>query len=125
MPTNDERREVAARLRALDVYECDEGDYIDESDVENALGIINVDGVWCEAVGVMRLADLIEPEERTCHMIRGHLTDTVFCDVCGERFDGVAQYMAMVPNGFSVADYKAKYKDAKFCPNCGAKVVGE
>lgn len=70
-----------------------------------------------------RLADLIEPEERTCHMIRDHLTDTVFCDVCGERFDGVAQYMAMGPNGFSPADYKGKYKDAKFCPSCGAKVV--
>lgn len=30
MPTNDERREVAARLRALDVYEFDDGEYIDE-----------------------------------------------------------------------------------------------
>lgn len=66
-----------------------------------------------------------EPEERTCHMVFDHMTDTAFCDVCGERFDGVAQYMAMVPNGFSVADYKEKYKDAKFCPNCGARVIQE
>lgn len=72
-----------------------------------------------------RLADLIEPQERTCHMVFDHLTNTAFCDVCGERFDGVAQYMAMMPNGFSVADYKAKYKDAKFCPNCGARVIQE
>lgn len=49
----------------------------------------------------------------------------VICDVCGERFDGVAQYMAMGPNGSSLADYKSKYKDAKYCPNCGAKVVEE
>ena len=70
-----------------------------------------------------RLADFIDPDELTCHMVFDHLTDTAFCDVCGERFDGVAQYMAMVPNGFSLADYKAKYKDANFCPNCGAKVV--
>lgn len=67
----------------------------------------------------------IEPEERTCHMIRDDLTDTVYCDVCGERFDSVAQYMAMVPNLYSVTDYELKYKNAKFCPHCGAKVVKE
>lgn len=61
----------------------------------------------------------------TCHMAHDHLTDTVFCDVCGERFDSVAQYMAMVPEGLSVTEYKPEYKDARYCPRCGAKVVGE
>ena len=63
--------------------------------------------------------------ERTCRMVHDHLTDTVFCDVCGERFDSVAQYMAMVPKGLSVTEYKPEYKDARYCPHCGAKVVGE
>lgn len=63
--------------------------------------------------------------ELTCHMVHDYLTDTVFCDVCGERFDSVAQYMAMVPNGLSVTEYKPEYKDARYCPHCGAKVVGK
>lgn len=58
----------------------------------------------------------------TCHMAHDHLTDTVFCDVCGERFDSVAQYMAMVPEGLSVTEYKPEYKDARYCPRCGARV---
>lgn len=120
MPTSDERREVAARLRELHLGGGSK-DLI-ELTLSDAIGAWRESGMSWDFI-TERLADLIEPEERTCHMIRDHLTDTAFCDVCGERFDGVAQYMAMVPNGFSVADYKAKYKDAKFCPNCGAKVV--
>lgn len=123
MPTNDERREMAAKLRGpFDVLP--QGRYYHASHTLFGMGLY-ASSEGALRLGARRLADLIEPEERTCHMIRDHLTDTVFCDVCGERFDGVAQYMAMVPNGFSLADYKAKYKDAKFCPNCGAKVVGE
>lgn len=119
MPTNDERREVAAKLREHIGKHLFTG-----QDVEGIIGVqrSDFDALLADA-SYRRLAELIEPEERTCHIIRDHLTDTVFCDVCGERFDGVAQYMGMVPNGFSLADYKEEYKDAKFCPNCGAKVV--
>lgn len=121
MPTNDERRAVAARLREpFDVLP--QGGYYHASHTLFSMGLYTSSEVALR-LGVRRLADLIEPEERTCHMVFDHLTDTAFCDVCGERFDGVAQYMAMVPNDFSLADYKAKYKDANFCPNCGAKVV--
>lgn len=124
--TDDERREVAARLRANAKAHPHMGLLLNFAFADKGL---NPDGEMEYNVtsyhAALRLADLIEPEERTCHMIHDHLTDTVFCDVCGERFDGVAQYMAMGPNGFSPADYKGKYKDAKFCPNCGAKVVDE
>ena len=120
-PTDEERREVAARLRAqvkrlgphMDAHEfahyC--ADVIDR---ENALR-------WDQMT--LHLADLIEPEERTCHMISDHLTDTAYCSVCGERFDSVAQYMAMVQLPYSVTDYEPEYKDARYCPSCGARVI--
>lgn len=119
MPTNDERREVAEILRSG----VGTTDYMSDDDfIDWVHGVVSRsrDGHILD-----RLADFIDPDELTCHMVFDHLTDTAFCDVCGERFDGVAQYMAMVPNGFSLADYKAKYKDANFCPNCGAKVLQE
>ena len=125
--TDDERREVAAKLRELaqESARCGD-DGVGERACRVLLGPrVDLLDVVDAHFPLAHLADLIEPQERTCHMVFDHLTDTAFCDVCGERFDGVAQYMAMVPNGFSLADYKAKYKDANFCPNCGAKVIQE
>ena len=60
MATDAERREVARRLRELEVCEFD-GEFIDCGEVENALGLVSDDGAWYEAEGVTRLADLIEP----------------------------------------------------------------
>lgn len=62
MVTNDDRREVARRLRGLEVCELD-GEFIDCGEVESVLGLVSDDGAWYEAEGVMRLADLIEPSE--------------------------------------------------------------
>lgn len=61
MATDDERREVARRLRELVPCLFDDGEYIDCGEVESALGLVCDDGAWYEAEGVMRLADLIEP----------------------------------------------------------------
>ena len=63
MVTNDERREVARKLRELEICLFDDGEYIDCGEVEEALGLVNDDGAWYRADGVMRLADLIEPSE--------------------------------------------------------------
>lgn len=60
MISDKERREVARRLRELEVCEFD-GEFIDCGEVENALGLMSDDGAWYEAEGVTRLADLIEP----------------------------------------------------------------
>ena len=95
---NDERREVAARLRMLASHKA-----ADEELVHDTLGLYrgeNIEGydTYC----VMELADLIDPEpERTCRY--EHIEGTWYKTACGERYDGVVP-----PN---------------YCQNCGAEVV--
>lgn len=81
-PTNEERREVAAKLRRL--AERHEG--------------------------VLYLADLVEPEpERTCRDLGGE-DGTVF-----EHYDF----------GCSECGFASCAVDARFCPECGARVTVE
>lgn len=103
MPTNGERREVAARLREI------EGDFTlsFECIMHNAITGDRECGVdaFCEDCRKdiqERLADLIEPEERTCHVDR-RVPSAPFCDECAQ-------------------DWKDGWN---FCPNCGNKVVEE
>ncbi len=68
MPTYDERREVARRLR--EIRPCKSG-HIEWWKIAQALGLKESAG-WFgwekfEPDSVNRLADLIEPSERTCH----------------------------------------------------------
>lgn len=63
MPTDKERREVAARLRELESSEFDDGEFYDGWEVLDALGVAGDDGAWFEAASVRHLADLIEPGE--------------------------------------------------------------
>ena len=65
MPTNEERREVAARLRNWESFR----ETFRESPICAALDVLNVEG-YLDWRGVCELlADLIEPEpERTCKM---------------------------------------------------------
>jgi hypothetical protein len=109
MPTNDERREVARRLRWLTMaYKDVFGVY-----VLNAIGLdfTNSRGTYCSNDSVRRLADLIEPEpERTCHMERasGYFNTKVitwFCSECGSPI-----YNDVEPS---------------FCLYCGARVIDE
>ena len=124
MPTNDERREVAERLRKLpiDMYEVEERweaeglgtdchDQTDYSLIHNVLfGCIpaehmhpyDYDELHC------RLADLIEPEpERTCRSVGGADGTN------GEYYDFMC----------SECGYCCDLSDPDYCPNCGAKVV--
>lgn len=59
--TDDERREVARRLRLLEPSVFDDGEFYDSWEVLDALGVASNDGAWCEAASVRRLADLMEP----------------------------------------------------------------
>ena len=108
MTTDDERREVAARLRRL----CGHRE-VDKEFVHEALGLYMgecVDGY--DPVSVSELADLIEPEERTCHMRDAHWDDGqctwgCICSECGAKHE------------------HKRGKWLNYCSNCGARVTGD
>lgn len=121
MPTDEDRREVAAKLRELVADWFDDGEFYDRGEVEDVLGLATDDGAWYEAAGVRRLADLIEPEERTCRNTAGKpfAGHRMFsCSECGAylEVDGGAD-----ANLFAGGERPMPH----YCPNCGAKVVDE
>ena len=97
MPTNDERREIAARLRRA----CQHTFYSYEQLVDVLRGIIGTGnhGDHAHLMTLRRLADLIEPEERTCRIDR-RVPDAPFCSECSYDWND----------------------DWSFCPNCGRRV---
>ena len=106
MISDSERREIAARLRSLDVH--DWNDFMDEVDsLETAIGC-SIGQDWQDQNWWHRLADLIDPP--TCKNLATHLVDELVCSACGERVD--IAYLD------SDDDYRVRY-----CPGCGAKVV--
>lgn len=107
-PTNDERREVAARLREP---------YPRFTNLVDAFGLTAP-----VPIHELRyhLADLIEPEERTCRNIAGEddreWGNPFICSECGADPHDAESYYC----GFSSGEH-----DWRFCPNCGAKVMEE
>lgn len=143
-PTSDERREVAERLRQLPADVLPEmrkweneglfiepslGDEVDYSQIHNiVLDCFSAEHMHPEDYEELhnRLADLIEPQERTCRMLQAYGDDSdeierrmeeivctpedtvaCICQSCGHEF----RYDRMVR--------------PKYCPNCGRKVVSE
>ncbi|MBQ9784276.1 MAG: hypothetical protein IJW29_02125 [Clostridia bacterium] len=111
MPSNDERREVAARLRKLE-----EENHWEKS--RFIVGFIEALGLETRAnVGecLLRLADLIEPEERTCHVV-----STIQREYYIEG-QVVFEYETKLSCGHKFSD---DYGDApNYCPNCGLRVI--
>lgn len=115
MPTNDERREAAENLRNMCSCGCRYSEEFYELLKETVMRTWDFHGFQDVAD---RLADLIEPEERTCRIRLVDVTDSLEqkmhrCSECGALmiddacfFDGVDEI-----GWFS------------YCPNCGAKVV--
>lgn len=123
MPTDDERREVAARLREL--AEDHDGKVPAWSVIASGHLPTPIDDVFTacglgravHATGICgRLADLIEPEERTCHDVSRGLREFV-CSWCGRHLDmlGIESDPTMWPDGSPIGP--------SFCPDCGAKAV--
>ena len=139
MPTNEERREVAARLRVLASNKT-----ADEELVLDALGLYrgnNIEGF--DAHCVMELADIIEPEpvcianiniteeqvekiksdvlkelyqpERTCRMKKKEskyvLSGWWECSECGIVYPPCNEVMELWA--------------LQYCPHCGAKVASD
>lgn len=117
MPTDKERREVAAKLRDIAVRTNPSWPALME-----ALGTPG------RAVAVMHLADLIEPEERRCRVVTDirALSQTQdmhvkSCSACGYVF-GSEQHCQLLPG----IDKRVAIKSVvipNYCPSCGAKVV--
>ena len=124
MPTDEERRKIAAELRELpiDMYEVKERweteglDTLCEEQTDYYLIHHAVSGCFpaehmhlCDYEELHdRLADLIEPEERTCRVIMkwdGLDGRDPVCSKCGAYFDD------------------KKWHEQKFCPYCGARVI--
>lgn len=123
MTTNEERREVAERLRKT--VEEKNGIYntLDASPFANICSGLLLeykvganDYIHCCDV-MLRIADLIEPEpeERTCTFSVYQSGDEHFptCSECGYEAarEECEDYVGVV------------YYEKRFCPNCGAKVV--
>lgn len=138
MTSNDERREVAARLREIDFDWVSESSARLLSKIEQALGLWAEKSTNCEGVA-NRLADLIEPEGRTCRFIpenihwyfdendneieteEGHPDGSMECSCskCGYPMlsdEGGWFDEEEGPHGGIV--YKPRFN---FCPNCGSR----
>lgn len=109
MPTDEERREVAARLRRIEIKSWHDG--IDEvCALEDACGC-SIGQDWQDIELKDRLADLIEPEpERTCMLTHerwddGMCTWGAKCSSCGARFEHETG------------------ECWRYCPSCGARVM--
>lgn len=126
MPSNDERREVAAKLRKADLTEG--ASYMQEIEGFDSVTAVRF-VMWPNLVSVLfgdkpivslqeiidRLANLIEPEEQTCSN-EAASNDYFTCSKCGMEVDLYNDY-----GGFS----NYAHGDWNYCPNCDAKVVGE
>lgn len=119
MPNDDERREVAAELRKLAAEADEEGEFCDGGEVEFTLDLVIDANKWCYTPASIRyLADLIEPEERTCKIKRelhkGYPTTYGICSRCN----------ALV-NAESAVSNATDYLPTRYCPSCGARVVSD
>jgi len=121
-PTDEERREVARRLRGIEAVQFDEGELVDCGEVEAELGLASDDGAWYRLEDVLRLADLIEPDpERTCRAEVRHRDDEdmswacLVCSACGEKL----RYREVAAD-----DGEPDYELLPYCAGCGAHVEG-
>lgn len=119
MPTSDERREVAARLR--EDASCSESS--PRVAVESYLGV-EYDGADAfeesyKSESLLRLADLIDP---TCEMVpatRHPYGDYANCRCSACGYDGAFEPLVRPVDGYPVPDERMW----RYCPHCGARVA--
>lgn len=123
--TDEERREVAARLRWIDARDDPGNTALMLDKIRRAIGV-HMDApsvfppyewlVTYAHVTLNRLADLIEPEERRCYVEcvkSGPFYDVFRFDCCGKEYSE------------SRTDDGATELPLAVCPFCGARVIQE
>ncbi len=108
-PTSDERREVAERLR--EEGEIWNSSWQDPDSYYNRISRC----LGNHSLTFEGLADLIEPQQRTCH--DASKNDVEFlCSNCHAYTE--------VPNSYRVEiGYKSGHNNLNYCPYCGSRVV--
>lgn len=124
MPTNEERREVARKLRG---EKCGFAGWVGAVYIA-----LEVDGETAGCDMLDLLADLIEPEpERTCYNMSDFQDcDCFICSECGEAFETARlEYDDDLFYSLNDAVHEDYYDrcdcDLNYCPNCGAMVIEE
>lgn len=115
MTSSDERRKVAARLRALAETPDEIG--ITEHAVIRTLGISS--GYFddcCRSEDVERLANLIESQPDLCWDVGGH-QDVFECSECRCKVELVTEVCNEYGEPFS------EPLIPRFCPNCGRGIA--
>lgn len=111
MPTNNRRRTIACLLR-----------HINMTHDPNWSSVIACLGATSREKAVLALADLIEPEERTCErgieMFSHAYPNEIVCDS-----DCVSTYVFPLTCGHEVELLENKWPS--YCPHCGARVVAD
>lgn len=125
MPSNDERREVAARLRKAEIdnlgltYSAHLGESIGEC-------VRLVSGHECLVEsGLNRLAELVEPEpERTCRIVGMDCAGNPPYNKSGLRLNSTACGCSECGYPFNWCRSLIQARnEVVACPNCGAKVI--
>lgn len=109
MASNEERRNMARKLRSLDEH-IDGIPSMCTKQEHNAMALRAIRAVVGKGDIFHLLADLID--RPTCKNLATKPADELLCSECGEHVD--IAYME------SADDYHARY-----CPNCGAEVSDE
>lgn len=116
MVSDDERREVARRLRGNAVFWrglcCS---WWEEKDLASSvMGDAYTDMVFSDVLN--RLADLIEPHERTCH----NISASIFEFTCSECHAATEK-----PNDglYEIGYLRYSGDNLNYCPNCGARIM--
>ena len=136
MPTNEERREVAEKIRKM-VEDRYNFTALNVADVIGVEEVVFDDRYAFDEACWLRLVDLIEPEpERTCHIVHGkcfHPQDEDRCLDKDNEFFGFDYWQdcefygcRRLKAGCSEcgAVFKGGYLTKNnYCPNCGARVV--
>lgn len=110
MTSDQERRELAAKLRGIESCEMDGEELCDCAEVEGVLGLVSDDGAWYQADGVRKLAEFIDvPTSEGVVENDG----TGVCGHCGFRFDVSVE----------TAGCFSEVVLANHCPKCGRLLV--